>query len=91
MGREEVTNILKEFIQKDPYIAFFIEFFADIGIDELIGKHIKNPKTNTKITASPVMNKIIIIQDGKRLSIPISKAKQIVEELYGKMPLILFF
>jgi len=86
MSREELTQNLRELIQKDPYIAFFIEFFADLGIDPLIGKYVKNPKTNTRITASPIMNKIIIEQDGKRLSIPIQKAKQIVEELYGPIP-----
>jgi len=91
MGREEVINTLREFIQKDPYIAFFIEFFADIGIDELVGNYVKNPKTNTKITASPVMKKIIIEQDGKRLAIPISTAKQIVEDLYGRIPFALIY
>jgi hypothetical protein len=89
MSKEELTQNLREFIQKDPYIAFFIEFFADLGIDALIGKQVKNPKTNTRITASPIMDKIIIEQDSKRLSIPIQKAKQIVEELYGRIPFVL--
>jgi hypothetical protein len=89
MERKELTQTLKEFIQKDPYIAFFIEFLADFGIEPLIGNEIKNPKTNTRITASPILNKIIIEQDGKRISTPISTAKQIVEELYGRIPLIL--
>jgi hypothetical protein len=89
MEKKELIQTLKEFIQKDPYIAFFIEFFADFGIDALIGNEIRNPKTNTKITASPVLNKIIIEQDGKRIATPISTAKQIVEELYGRIPLVL--
>jgi hypothetical protein len=89
MERETIKTTIKQFIERDPYIAFFIEFFADFGIEELIGNQVRNPKTNTKITASPVMNKIIIEQDGKRLSIPISTAKQIIEELYGRIPLAL--
>jgi len=89
MGREELKNALREAITKDPYIAFFIEFFAEIGIENLIGNYVKNPHTNTKITASPMMNKIIIEQDGKRIATPISTAKQIVEELYGKIPFVL--
>ncbi len=91
MSREELKNTLRQFIEKDPYIAFFIEFFADIGIEELFGNHVKNPATNTRITASPVMNKIIIEQDGKRISIPISTARQIVEELYGRIPFSLIY
>jgi len=35
------------------------------------------------------MNKIIIEQDGKRLSLPITTAKQIIEELYGRIPFVL--
>ncbi len=91
MGREELKSTLKQFIEKDPYIAFFIEFFADIGIEELFGNYVKNPATNTRITASPVMNKIIIEQDGKRIAIPISTARQIVEELYGRIPFSLIY
>jgi len=87
MNRDELVKTLQEIITKDPYVAFFIEFFADFGIEPLIGNTVKNPKTNTKITASPVLNKIIIEQDGKRIAIPISTAKQIVEELYGRIPL----
>ena len=89
MGRDEVINTLREFIQRDPYIAFFIEFFADFGIDPLIGNQVRNPKTNTKITASPVLNKIIIEQNGKRVALPIKEAQRIIEELYGKIPLVL--
>lgn len=89
MNREELTKALQEVITKDPYIAFFIEFFADFGIEPLIGNAVKNPKTNTKITASPILNKIIIEQDNKRIATPISTAKQIVEELYGRIPLLL--
>jgi len=87
MEKQELINTLREFIQKDPYIAFFIEFFAEFGIESLVGNHIKNAKTNTRITASPVLRKITIEQDGKRISIPISTAKQIIEELYGKIPM----
>jgi len=87
MNKDELTKTLQEIITKDPYVAFFIEFFADFGIEPLIGNTVRNPKTNTKITASPVLNKIIIEQDNKRIAIPISTAKQIVEELYGRIPL----
>jgi len=87
MNKDELAKTLQEIINKDPYVAFFIEFFADFGIEPLIGNTVRNPKTNTKITASPVLNKIIIEQDNKRIAIPISTAKQIVEELYGRIPL----
>jgi hypothetical protein len=88
MEREELKNTLREFIARDPYIAFFIELFADLGIEPLFGNYVKNPKTNTKITASPVLRKIVIEQDGKRISLPIATAKQLVEELYGKIPFV---
>jgi hypothetical protein len=89
MDREALKQTIKEFVEKDPYIAFFIEFFSFFGIEELVGNYVRNPKTNTKITASPVLNKIIIEQNGKRLSVPISTAKQIIEELYGRIPFAL--
>jgi len=89
MGNKELRDTIKQFIEKDPYTAFFIEFFADFGIEPLIGNQVRNPKTNTKITASPVLNKIIIEQDGKRVALPIKEAQRIIEELYGKIPLVL--
>jgi hypothetical protein len=89
MSREELKQQLKELIQQDPYIAFFIEFFADFGLEPLFGNTVKNPKTGTQITASPVLNKITITQNGKKVSLPISTAKQLVEELYGRIPLVL--
>ena len=89
MDRKELTQTLQQAIAKDPYIAFFIEFFADLGIEPLARNAVRNPKTNTKITANPALNQIIIEQDGKQIAVPISTAKQIVEELYGRIPLLL--
>jgi hypothetical protein len=89
MNREELKQTLKEFIQNDPYIAFFIEFLADLGLIELIGKYIYNPKTGTHILTKFPGYKLIITQNGKSISITIREAKEIVEELYGRIPLIL--
>ena len=89
MDRRELADTLRQLVEKDPYIAFFIEFFADLGIEPLIGNQIRNPKTNTKITASPVLSKIIIEQDDKRVALPIKEAQRIIEELYGRIPFVL--
>jgi hypothetical protein len=89
MNREELKQTLREFIQNDPYIAFFIEFFADVGIDALIGNHIYNPKTQTRITARYGNRKLIITQKEKTISLSIQEAKEIVEELYGRIPFVL--
>jgi len=89
--RRELKEKLKELVQNDPYIAFFIEFLADLGIEALLGNAIKNPKTGTKISANPILNNHITIeQNGKNLTLPIHTAKRLIEEMYGRIPLVLF-
>jgi hypothetical protein len=90
MGRDELKETLREFIQRDPYIAFFIEFFADLGLEALAGNYVYNPKTDTRITAQLPARKIVISQNGKTISLNIRDAKEIVEDLYGRIPFTLF-
>jgi hypothetical protein len=89
MNREELKQTLRELIQNDPYIAFFIEFLADMGLEELVGTYISNPKTGTRITTKFPGYKLTITQNGKSLTLSIREAKELVEELYGRIPLIL--
>jgi hypothetical protein len=83
------AETLKELIQNDPYLAFFIEFLHDFGIEHLYKEPIINDKTQTKILAIPPKT-LVITQNGKQLEIKIQEAKKIVENLYGPIPLELY-
>jgi hypothetical protein len=85
----EKAELLIEFIQNDPYLAFLINFFADLGLEPIIHKFIINDKTQTKISATNT-RKLLIIQNSKTLEIPITYAKQVVVQKYGKLPLEYF-
>jgi hypothetical protein len=83
------TELLKELIQNDPYLAFFIHFFADIGLIPILYNPVINTYTNTKFYAIDKKT-IIIEQNQKRLEIRIRDAKQLLKSLYGPIPLELY-
>jgi spermidine synthase len=85
---EAKKELLKEIVQNDPYIAFFIPFFHDMGIEPLLASPFYNPHTKTKILAIDKRT-IVIEQDNKRLEIRIKDAKKILEDTYGPFPLII--
>jgi hypothetical protein len=80
------AELLREFITNDPYLAFFISFFGDIGLDPLLFKPVQNTYTNTKFYAID-RKTLIIEQNQKRLEIKIKDAKRILESIYGPIPL----
>jgi hypothetical protein len=91
-NNNEKAEILYELIQNDPYIAFFIHFLSDFGLEPLLhssNNTIINPKTQTKIIALST-SKIAILQNSKKLEIPIHYARQLIIQRYGKLPLEYF-
>jgi hypothetical protein len=89
MNNNEKAELLIEFIQNDPYLAFLINFLADFGLEPILHKFIINDKTKTKISATNIRN-LLIIQNSKTLEIPITYAKHVVLQKYGKLPLEYF-
>jgi hypothetical protein len=85
----EKAELLFEFIQNDPYIAFLIWFLHDFGLEPILHKFIINNKTQTKISATNT-RKLLIIQNSKKLEIPVAYARRVIEEKYGKLPIEYF-
>jgi uncharacterized protein YbcV (DUF1398 family) len=83
------AQLLKEFIQNDPYLAFFISFFSDIGTEPITYNPVFNETTNTKFYATKD-RKLVIEQNSKRLEIKINQAKKILEDTFGPIPLEIF-
>jgi hypothetical protein len=83
------AELLREFIQNDPYLAFFISFFSDIGIEPILYNPVVNETTNTKFYATKD-RKLVIEQNSKRLEIKINQAQKLIEDWYGEIPLEIF-
>jgi hypothetical protein len=88
-NNNEKAELLIEFIKNDPYLAFFIPFFHDLGIGPLIFQPLQNPYTHTKFYAIDKKT-IVIEQNHKRLEIKIKQAKKILEDTFGPIPLEIY-